>query len=232
MNQWRPLYFTACYSMPENINNQHMNQWRPFYFTVGYTRLANIPFQRFFHKTPATCFLSETFSFRKVYSPWHSYLVSRLRFSLQEPLVAHGALCTYIFPCRNLSLHTVHFVLTFFPVGTSRCTRCTLYLHFSLQELLVAQGALCTCIFPCRNFSLHTVHFVLTFFPAGTSRCTRCSSSPPCSSSTDKRHSCGTSTNRNDCTVMVLSNWMNPTNVYSYQAKANRISVNKLRRTE
>ena len=150
-----------------------MNQWRPFYFTAGYTRLANIPFQRFFHKTPATCFLSETFSSRKVYSPWHSYLVSRLRFSLQEPLVAHTALCTYIFPCWNLSLHTLY--------------------------------------------------FVLTFFPAGTSRCTRCSSSPLCSSSTDSRHSCGTSTNGNDCTVMVLSNWIIPTNAYSYQAKAKRI---------
>ena len=75
------------------------------------------------------------------------------------------------------------------------------YLHFSLQELFVAHGTLCTYIFPCRNFSLHTAHSVLTFFPAGTFRCIRCSASPLCSSSTDSRHSCETSTNRNDATL-------------------------------
>ena len=129
----------------------------PFYFTACYIKLANTPFRRFFPKHRLVV-SSQTY-----FNPAR-YILDSIFFSFP----------TYIFPNRNFSLHTVRFVLTFFPAGTSRCTQCTLYLHFSLRELLVAHGALCTYIFPCWNFSLHTVHFVLTFFPAGTSRCIRC----------------------------------------------------------
>ena len=175
MNQWRPLYFTACYPVPENTTNtwtnKHAFQFLSLTHITYFLSETFSPTKNILHNITHFS-LCRNFSLHTVYSvltffPAGTFYCTQctlyLHFSLQELFTAHSAFCTYIFPCRNFPLHTVHSVITFFPAGTFRCTRHTLYLHFSLQELFIAHDTLCTYIFPCRHFSLHTTHSVPGF---------------------------------------------------------------------